>query len=42
MEAAFICSEELWLRGFGKNHPLRPERLKRTYDLLTADLAYFV
>ncbi|MBN1812894.1 MAG: hypothetical protein JXA14_13755 [Anaerolineae bacterium] len=40
MEAAFICSEELWSRGFGKDHPLRPERLKRTYDLLTAYRAF--
>jgi acetoin utilization protein AcuC len=40
MEAAFICSEELWSRGFGKDHPLRPERLKRTYDLLTAYHAF--
>jgi acetoin utilization protein AcuC len=40
MEAAFICSEELWSRGFGEGHPLRPERLKRTYDLLTAYHAF--
>jgi acetoin utilization protein AcuC len=40
MEAAFICSEELWSRGFGEGHPLRPERLKRTYDLLTAYRAF--
>ena len=40
MQAAFICSEELWSRGFGKSHPLRPERLKRTYDLLTAYHAF--
>ncbi|MFQ6101981.1 MAG: hypothetical protein ACE5OS_12220 [Anaerolineae bacterium] len=33
MEAAFICSEELWSRGFGGTHPLKPERLKRTYEL---------
>jgi hypothetical protein len=36
MEAAFICGEELWSHGFGESHSLRPERLKRTYDLLTA------
>jgi acetoin utilization protein AcuC len=42
MEAAFICSEELWSRGFGEGHPLRPERLKRTYDLLTAYRAFDV
>jgi acetoin utilization protein AcuC len=40
MEAAFICSEELWSRGFGEGHPLRPERLKRNYDLLTAYRAF--
>ncbi len=42
MEAAFICSEGLWARGFGEDHPLRPERLKRTYDLLTAYCAFNV
>jgi acetoin utilization protein AcuC len=42
MEAAFICSEALWSRGFGEGHPLRPERLKRTYDLLTAYRAFDV
>jgi len=36
MEATFICSEELWSRGFGGDHPLKPMRLKRTYELLTA------
>jgi hypothetical protein len=36
MESAFICSEELWSRGFGADHPLRSERLRRTYDLQTA------
>ena len=36
MEAAFICSDELWSRGFGGGHPLKPERLKRTYELLAA------
>ena len=33
---AFICSEELWERGHGGTHPLKPERLKRTYELLDA------
>jgi len=32
--AAFICSEELWQRGHGGAHPLKPERLQRTYELL--------
>ena len=36
MEAAFICSEELWSRGFGGGHPLKPERPRRTYELLAA------
>jgi acetoin utilization protein AcuC len=40
MEAAFICSEELWSRGFGQAHPLKPERLRRTYELLTAYRAF--
>ncbi len=40
MEAAFICTEDLWARGFGANHPLRPERLQRTYELLTAYRAF--
>ncbi len=34
--AAFICSSELWARGHGPEHPLKPERLKRTYELLQA------
>ena len=40
MEATFICTEELWAQGFGENHPLKPERLKRTYDLLMAYQAF--
>jgi len=40
MEAAFIYNEALWSRGFGDSHPLRPERVKRTYDLLTAYRAF--
>jgi acetoin utilization protein AcuC len=40
MEAAFICAEELWSRGFGESHPLKPERLRRTYELLTAYRAF--
>lgn len=40
MEAALICSEDLWSRGFGEAHPLRPERLERTYELLTAYQAF--
>jgi acetoin utilization protein AcuC len=40
MEAAFICTDELWAGGFGDAHPLKPERLKRTYELLTAYRAF--
>jgi acetoin utilization protein AcuC len=40
MEAAFICTEELWSGGFGEAHPLKPERLKRTYELLAAYQAF--
>jgi acetoin utilization deacetylase AcuC-like enzyme len=36
METAFICTDELWAWGFGESHPLKPERLKRTYELLMA------
>jgi acetoin utilization protein AcuC len=35
-QAAFICSKELWAHGHGAAHPLRPERLQRTYQLLAA------
>jgi acetoin utilization protein AcuC len=35
-KTAVVCSEELWQRGHGENHPLRPERLKRAYELLIA------
>lgn len=40
MKAVFICTEELWAQGFGGNHPLKPERLKRTYELLMAYQAF--
>jgi acetoin utilization protein AcuC len=33
---AFICSEEFWAYGHGPQHPLKPERLKRTWELLQA------
>jgi acetoin utilization protein AcuC len=33
---AFIYSKKLWERGHGGAHPLKPERLKRTYELLDA------
>jgi len=34
--AAFIASPEEWAAGFGLQHPLKPERLKRTFELLQA------
>ena len=40
METAFIYTDELWARGFGESHPLKPERLKRTYELLMAYRAF--
>ena len=33
---AFLCSPGLWLSGHGTAHPLKPERLRRTYELLSA------
>jgi acetoin utilization protein AcuC len=35
-KTAVVCSEELWQRGHGQNHPLRPERIQRGYELLIA------
>ena len=35
-ETAFLCDEAMWARGHGESHPLRPERLRRTYELLAA------
>ncbi len=39
-KTAFICSKELWQSGHGATHPLKPERLRRTYELLTAYRAF--
>jgi len=33
-KSAFICSPDLWRQGHGAAHPLKPERLQRTYELL--------
>ena len=30
----FLSSPDVWQRGHGPNHPLKPERLQRTHDLL--------
>jgi acetoin utilization protein AcuC len=32
--AVFLSTPVLWERGHGKSHPLKPERLRRTHDLL--------
>ncbi len=32
----FLCSEGMWSFGHGSNHPLKPERLRRTFELLKA------
>jgi len=33
-QVAFLSSAELWRRGHGPQHPLKPERLQRTHELL--------
>jgi acetoin utilization protein AcuC len=35
-QAAFVCSEGLWAYGHGPDHPLKPERLRCTFELLSA------
>ena len=40
--AVFIYSKELWQHGHGPLHPLKPERLQRTYELLKAYGAFEV
>lgn len=35
-QAVFLTSPEVWQRGHGPNHPLKPERLQRTFELLDA------
>ncbi len=40
--AVFLSSPDLWQRGFGRNHPLKPERLRRTQALLEAYHAFDV
>ncbi len=32
----FLASPEVWAQGHGPHHPLKPERLQRTYELLEA------
>jgi acetoin utilization protein AcuC len=36
MRSAFLCSPALWVHGHGDAHPMRPERLEMTYELLQA------
>lgn len=38
--SAFLCSPGLWLSGHGTSHPLKPERLRRTYELLAGYKAF--
>jgi acetoin utilization protein AcuC len=33
-KVAFLASPELWEHGHGPAHPLKPERLRRTYELM--------
>jgi acetoin utilization protein AcuC len=33
-KAVFLSSPKVWERGHGRTHPLKPERLQRTFDLL--------
>ncbi|HBB30948.1 MAG TPA: acetoin utilization protein AcuC [Cyanobacteria bacterium UBA8803] len=33
-QALFLYSPQVWQTGHGSNHPLKPERLQRTYELL--------
>ena len=35
-QVALIASPALWSSGHGSGHPLRPERLRRTLDLMAA------
>lgn len=35
-KAIFLSTPELWQHGHGPDHPLKPERLQRTHDLLQA------
>jgi len=39
-KAAVVLSEEVWRFGHGEDHPLKPERLQRVYELLNAYEAF--
>lgn len=34
-QAVFLSSPDVWQRGHGPKHPLKPERLQRTFELLS-------
>ena len=34
--AVFLSTPAVWQHGHGPNHPLKPERLQRTFELLEA------
>lgn len=38
--AAFICDKALWVVGHPPGHPLRPERLRNTWEMLQAYRAF--
>jgi acetoin utilization protein AcuC len=39
-QSIFLSSPELWTGGFSPDHPLKPERLQRTFELLSAYRAF--
>jgi acetoin utilization protein AcuC len=41
-EAVFLSTPEIWQRGHGPNHPMKPERLQRTVELMEAYGAFTV
>jgi acetoin utilization protein AcuC len=41
-KTVFLCAEGMWARGHGASHPLKPERLRRTFELLRAYGAFGV
>ncbi|MDW7708846.1 MAG: acetoin utilization protein AcuC [Deferrisomatales bacterium] len=38
--AVVLCAEGMWACGHGEGHPLKPERLRRTFELLSAYRAF--
>ncbi len=39
-EVVFLSTPEVWQRGHGPQHPMKPERLRRTFELLEAYNAF--